>query len=144
MQSVRAIVSELLLLSQPKKRDTIEAARCSRALVREKVTDRGNQIMPASVSALLLGLKNYHTTVCHSAAEALGSIRDERSILPLCEILGSTDRSLHNVAVEALGKMGPPAIGPLSQALAGSRASVRRSAAEALGNIGGVRVVEPL
>jgi HEAT repeat protein len=78
------------------------------------------------------------------AAEALGEIRDPKSVDPLIQALRDENWEVRRNAKEALGKMGVPAVEPLIRALKDENKGVRGKAAEALGNIGDPRAVEPL
>ncbi|MFW6172403.1 MAG: HEAT repeat domain-containing protein [Elusimicrobiota bacterium] len=81
------------------------------------------------------------------AAEMLGLIGEESSVIPLREVLKDKNRSMivRLKAAEALGHIGHKgAVGPLLEALEDGDMEIRYSAAVALGEIGNEFVVEPL
>jgi hypothetical protein len=96
--------------------------------------------------------------VCTAALQALVEIGHAReavevlkettavwAIRPLIALLTNTDAHVRQGAVEALGRIGPPAVEPLVVALGdeGYR-EVRQAVARALGQIGDARAVESL
>lgn len=78
------------------------------------------------------------------AIQALGEIRDPKAIEPLIKKLGDPLHEIWQATVEALIKMGEPAVEPLIQALKDEKWDVRAGAARSLGGIGDNKAVEPL
>ena len=78
------------------------------------------------------------------AADALGDLRDERATVPLTEALydvnEENDESVRQHIVEALGKLGKPALSALSQALHDHDSIIRRTALSELTGLGGIAV----
>ncbi|MER3501614.1 MAG: PBS lyase [Candidatus Fervidibacterota bacterium] len=68
----------------------------------------------------------------------------EPAVEPLIEALRDRDWEVRWAAAYALGKIGKPAVEPLIEALRDRDGKVRRAAADALGAIGDARAVEPL
>src|SRR5207249_3256122 len=69
----------------------------------------------------------------------------KRDVQGLIKVLGYQKRyNVRQAAIEALGKIGIPAVESLIAALRKQEIDVRQAAAEALGQIGGVHAVEPL
>jgi hypothetical protein len=111
------------------------------------------------VTALVEALGDQaNASACAAALEALvemGHARDAVEVLkqttavwairPLIALLSSTDAHVSQGAVEALGRIGPPAVEPLVVALGdeGFR-EARQAVARALGQIGDARAVESL
>jgi HEAT repeat protein len=90
-----------------------------------------------AIDALTEALADGNWIVRYRAAEALGSVRDERSVTAL--ILALEDRRDHvrYMAAKGLGRLGDRrARGPLSAALADENEFVRRAAREALTTLG--------
>ncbi len=75
-------------------------------------------------------------------ASTVGVAQEE--VARLIEQLGSEDRAKAGQAIEALVKMGKPAVDPLIQALKHANPTVRSNAATALGRIKDRRALEPL
>ncbi|MEA1869480.1 MAG: HEAT repeat domain-containing protein [Euryarchaeota archaeon] len=73
-------------------------------------------------------------TVRRGAAEALGNIGDERSVRLLIDALVDVDRWVRDETIEALCKIGEPAVEPLIGALGNE--DVRNEAVDALVSIG--------
>ena len=111
------------------------------------------------VTALVEALGDQaNVSACTAALEALvemGHARDAVEVLkqttavwairPLITLLTDTDSYVRQSAVEALGRIGPPAVEPLVGALGDDRYSeARRAVAHALGQIGDARAVESL
>lgn len=78
------------------------------------------------------------------AARALGEIGDPRSVAPLISALKNAGPNVREAVVEALGKIGEPAVEPLMDALNHESSDIRRGAAQALGEIKDRRAVEAL
>jgi HEAT repeat protein len=95
-----------------------------------------------AVEPLIAGLRDKNSGFQLEAASALGEIRDARAVDPLVAILG--DRRIQDYAVEALAKIGAPAVTTLIAALSNEDSWIRFNAAKALGEIRDVRAVEPL
>ena len=80
------------------------------------------------------------------AAKALGEIKDPRAVEALIDALKIEygKEVLRNEAIEALVKIGPPAVEPLISLLGDEREDVRIHAVKALGWIKDSRAVDPL
>jgi HEAT repeat protein len=76
------------------------------------------------------------------AVKALGELADPRAIEPLIEIL--KDWKVQTETVQALVKIGEPAIDPLIEVLKDENWRIRKGAVQALGEIGVPRAVAPL
>ena len=111
------------------------------------------------VTALVEALGDQaNVSACAASLEALvemGHARDAVEVLkqttavwairPLIALLTDTDSYVRQSAVEALGRIGPPAVEPLVVALGDDRYSeARQAVARALGQIGDARAVESL
>jgi hypothetical protein len=81
--------------------------------------------------------------VRRAAAQVLGELGDVRAVEPLIAVLEDKDAWTRGHAVEALVKMGDPAVGPLIAALEDGSWLASSAAVEALGNIR-LPAVEPL
>lgn len=101
-----------------------------------------------AVEPLIRALGDANISVRSRAAEALGIIGDPRSVQPLIVALGVPDWSDWRVircVVQALCRIGEPAVEPLMEALMHNKDErVRTSVARALGEIGDNRAVESL
>jgi hypothetical protein len=82
----------------------------------------------------------------HKAAEALGVLRDKRSVKPLVKGLSDKDPLVREESAKSLGKigLGGPPVEPLISALKDESEGVRLAAVEALGIIGDTKAVGPL
>ena len=97
------------------------------------------------IEGLAKALENQDPDVQFRAAEALGDIGDERSVIPLVNSLKTSGfAGVRWKAAEALSKIGDPAVGPLSTLLRHADDDVRWKAALALGEIGNPEAIEPL
>ena len=77
--------------------------------------------------------------------EALGRLRDDRSLPGLLDALADPDAAVRQAAAGALGSLGhAQALAPLAVALKDGFWEVRRAAAAALGRLGGTEAVGPL
>jgi len=87
---------------------------------------------------------------CRAAIHALGKLRDGRAVIPLLNFVEARVRGCDDqgaeLAVEALVRIGPPAVGPLCRKLAdqSTELGVRKAVADMLGRIGDPAAVEPL
>jgi len=90
-----------------------------------------------AIGALTEALADGNWTARYRAAEALGSIRDERSITALIHALEDERDHVRYIAAKGLGRLGDRrAAGSLSAALADGNEFVRRAAKEALASLG--------
>jgi HEAT repeat protein len=90
-----------------------------------------------AISALTESLGDENWVVRYRAAEALGFIRDERSVSILIQVLGDRRDHVRYMAARGLERLGDRrAAGPLTAALADENAFVRRAAKEALASLG--------
>jgi HEAT repeat protein len=90
-----------------------------------------------AIGALTEALADGNWVVRYRAAEALGSIRDERSVTALIHALEDRRDHVRFMAARGLGKLGERrAIGPLGAALADENEFVRRAARGALASLG--------
>ncbi len=98
----------------------------------------------ASVTQLITALYHPETEVRQAAAQKLGQAGDPRAVEPLIIALkdNDLDEGVHQSAVEALGKIGEPAVEPLIATLK-DRNFPSSYAIDALGQIG-EPAVEPL
>jgi len=106
----------------------------------EALGDEAN--VPACTAALEALVEMGHA---RDAVEVLKQTTAVWAIRPLITLLTDTDSYVRQSAVEALGRIGPPAVEPLVGALGDDRYSeARRAVARALGQIGDARAVESL
>jgi HEAT repeat protein len=90
-----------------------------------------------AIGALIKALADGNWVVRYRAAEALGSIRNERSVNALIQALGDRRDHVRYIAAKGLGKLGERrAVAPLSAALADENEFVRRAATGALASLG--------
>ncbi|GAG35765.1 unnamed protein product, partial [marine sediment metagenome] len=101
-------------------------------------------------------LDDNNVFVCREAAYALGKLGDRRAVVPLIQAIKGKTLNLKGpisfwgkpfwpeIAIEALGKIGEPALEPLIQALKDEDSQTRRWVVRVLGEIGDKRAVEPL
>jgi HEAT repeat protein len=131
--------------------------------VRRKAAEAFGEIKDTKAVELLIQLlKDEDIGVRIAAAETLGKIGDARAAQPLLALL-RYDKSLVDgkigiggyaaaisanavpfTAVEALEKIGKPAVEPLIEVLKVAHKDIRYRAALVLGNIGDARAVRPL
>jgi hypothetical protein len=78
------------------------------------------------------------------AIKALGDIKDTRAIASLSALLDDVDPNVREEVINALVKIGKPAVEPLIVALNEEHSYVRWGAAKALGQIKDPRAIEPL
>jgi len=97
-----------------------------------------------AVPELLLALENPEMRVQLAAAEALGSIRDPRAADPLVELLDSPALDLAGAVMQALARIGPPALPALLEALEKTNSTVRVRAVRLLGASRDPGAAEPL
>jgi len=98
-----------------------------------------------NVKGLIEALNDKYGDFRLEAARALGKIGDSRTVEPLIDALKDEDSYyVRRGVVEALVKIGEPAVDLLTKALKDEDWRVRSSAANALGNIRDARVVGPL
>lgn len=95
-----------------------------------------------AVMPLVAALGDEHDSVQRAAAEALGEMADERTIKLLVILL--KDEHAWWAAMDALVRLGSPAVEPLVVALKDGDAAARGRAAQALGRIGDARAAGPL
>jgi HEAT repeat protein len=104
----------------------------------EKLKAKGN------VKGLISALEyKKDWVVRRDAAYALGGIDDTQVIEPLVGALGDRD-DVRQAAVEALERIGAPAVEPLIGALENGFSPAREAAAQVLGKIGDTRAAQPL
>jgi HEAT repeat protein len=112
---------------------------------------------PALIPALLAALAMPQRHIQGLVATVLGTLADQRAVLPLIDLLRSAKpgsvaemvmdyfANVRAQAAEALGLLGDrQAVDPLIDALADEDAWTRSKAAQALGRLGDRRAVEPL
>ncbi len=92
---------------------------------------------PPAIDALIGSLTDGNWVVRYRAAEALGFIRDERSVSALIQVLGDSRDHVRYMAAKGLGRLGDRrAVGPLTASLNDENEFVRRAANEALASLG--------
>jgi HEAT repeat protein len=133
-----------LLRSQPPDIEALKAARDIKGLIRLlghrnfdvqwRSADALGSLGPVATLPLIAALNNGKTAVCLGAIEALGAIRDPRSLKPLAFLLEHDQNvEIRWVAAIALGSLGSPdAINPLTKALRDPDRYVKYGAAQAL------------
>jgi len=100
---------------------------------------------PRAVEPVIGLLEDSDPRIVSLAVEALGELQDPRAIEPLIAMTRD-DRGFVDSAVEALRRIGEPAVEPLIVTFQNSSLDVgaRAAVATALGSIGDSRAVEPL
>ena len=94
-------------------------------------------IGPPAIGALVGSFTDGDWVVRYRAAEAMGFIRDDRSVTALIQALRDGRDHVRYMAAKGLGKLGDRrAQRPLSAALADENGFVRRAAKEALASLG--------
>ncbi len=101
-------------------------------------------IVADSVAEHIAALQDEDWAVREEAAEALGSLKDARAVLPLVRLLADSDRSVRTAAVAALTAIGAPAVVPVGEGLRHSNLNVQEAAASILSAIADARVLEGL
>ncbi len=81
-----------------------------------------------AIPSLINHLKDRETSVVANSAFALGALRAQAAIEPLCELLGHDDPNVRKSVAEAFGRLGMPAIYPLRDALVKARSSPQNNA----------------
>jgi hypothetical protein len=94
-----------------------------------------NTDLTGAVDPLLEMLKDSNSSIVASAAYALGELKTERAIKPLLGVLGVDDQLVRKNAVEALAKIGDPAVRGIIEALDDNNWVTRNSASIALGEM---------
>lgn len=100
--------------------------------------------VPGTYRAALKGLKSKSRRTKAQAANQLGRYKKAESVGPLVRSLKIPDPFVRRACIEALGKIGKPAIESLVQAFAQQDEEIKFAAVEALCAISFVDVVEPL
>ena len=77
-------------------------------------------------------------------AEALGKVRNVKTIQLLTRVLGAPDELVQRTVAQALLRIGDAAVDPLTEALCHGGVGMRINAARALGRIGDGRSIKPL
>jgi HEAT repeat protein len=91
------------------------------------------------------GFMDKNASVCRSAIEILGKLKDKRAVPPVISALWNTSAEVRRAAADALGQLEDGrAIEPLILVLGDSREQVRRSAADALAVLEDSWVVGPI
>jgi hypothetical protein len=99
----------------------------------------------SAIRSLIHTLKDTDPDIRSRSAEALGKIKDARTVESLILRLDDTDPHVRGKAAEALGKIKDTrAIKPLIASLKDSDSNVRSMAAKALVDIKGTSVIDPL
>lgn len=117
------------------------AAKGDNASVRATAVTILGKIHPENLQEYQLSrytkeLKVQDASIRANAAIKLGMIGDKRAVNPLIDALKDVDRSVRQNAIDALVKIGEPAIRPLISLLKGQDTSVQLHAAVALREIG--------
>ncbi len=99
---------------------------------------------PRAVEPLIAALRDPNKNVRGCVAEALGRTGDARAIEPLIVSLNDPNASVRSNALDALIKIGAPAVPALVTTLNSPNVNVRWGGVFALGKIGDARAVEPL
>lgn len=112
---------------------------------REAARNLGERKDVRAVEPLMRALLDEYGSVRYVAIEALGEIGDAKAVELLIQLpLGYDYEDERKAAVEALVKIGKPAVEPLIQALKNENAYIRSGASECLGKIKDSKAVEPL
>ena len=143
----------------PPNVEKMEAKKDIKGLINALGYQKDNDVRQAAAAALVrigataveplsASLKHEYGDVRRAAAKALGEIGDPRAVEPLLAAVkaGTTDsmRDGSSLAVEALAKIGTPAIDIMVAALRDVEWKVRRAAVLALSEIGDPRAIQPL
>lgn len=111
--------------------------------VQTKAVDTLVSIGNPAVDPLIVALKSADPGVRARVVEALGRIKDARSIEPLATELGDSDPTVRKNAVDALISIGKSAVEPLIAVLKGHDIQAKRQAASVLNHMKDTRAVEP-
>ncbi|MFQ5645314.1 MAG: HEAT repeat domain-containing protein [bacterium] len=131
-QEVRKHIEALYL---PDAKDRVFAIKA--------LTILGKRSEPA-VPFLIGILSDNDWFVRKEAAWILGRLEDPRAIEPLIRLLNEKNRYVTGEAVEALTKIGRPAVTPLLAALKYKNVDIRKNVVTVLGNIGDHQAIDPL
>ncbi|MDD4126967.1 MAG: HEAT repeat domain-containing protein [Methanomicrobium sp.] len=104
-------------------------------------------IGPAVVPYLITALKSPSLSVKENSAKMLGILKAENSICSLIDAMDDDSKRMHNASVQALAKIGEPAVAPLFEALSDGRWRIRAGSCSCLriiGVNGGISEIAPL
>ena len=142
------------MLREPAKRScaplTLEKSLCyahqlgSSCLPEPHRVIGSEMVVADSVAEHIAALQDEDWAVREEAAEALGSLKDARAVLPLVRLLADSDRSVRTAAVAALTAIGAPAVVPVGEGLRHSNLNVQEAAASILSAIADARVLDGL
>ena len=90
--------------------------------------------MSDEIDDLIEKLRTSHDGEREHAAKKLGELKDARAVGPLIKALGDADSLVQDNAMQALGKIGKPAVEPLIKALEYADSEVQWYAARIRGN----------
>lgn len=85
---------------------------------------------------LINALKSPYLSVRENSARMLGVMESTDSICSLIEAMDDSSKRVHNAGIQALAKIGEPAIAPLLEALSDGRVNIRAGSCAALRIIG--------
>ncbi len=97
-----------------------------------------------AVAEHIAALRDDDWAVREEAANALGTLKDSRAVVPLVRLLGDSDRSVRTAAVASLTAIGSPAVVPVGGCLQHTNLTVQEAAASVLSSIADVRVLDGL
>lgn len=118
---------------------------CSDEMARERAVRALGKIRdPSTLKVLVEALHDIHPLVRKAAAWSLGNTARRKAVEPLIGALMDPDEEVRREAVEALVRIGTPALHPLVSALKEGDAEVQKKAAEAIGIFYRMPEMEPL
>ncbi len=118
---------------------------CSDEVLRERaVRALGRMREPSTLKVMAEALHDIHPSVRKAAAWSLGQTGRRKAVEPLIAALQDPDEEVRREAVEALVRIGTPAMQPLVSALREEDSEVRRRVAEVIGRFYSSSDTEPL
>ncbi|MGQ9476792.1 MAG: HEAT repeat domain-containing protein [Actinomycetota bacterium] len=118
---------------------------CSDEMSRERAVRALGKIRdPSTLKVLVDALHDIHPLVRKAAAWSLGNTGRRKAVEPLIGALKDPDEEVRREAVEALVRIGTPALHTLVSALKEGDAEVQKKAAEAIGIFYRMPEMEPL
>jgi HEAT repeat protein len=121
----------------------IKALKNTRAETREDAAFALGELRAEdAVIPLIDALDDWNIDVRSASAKALGEIGDIRAVDPLARAV--RDRSLRNLAIKTLIKIGPPSIKAFIELYPEAEHDLKLQIIKALGEIGGEKIIPPL
>ncbi len=122
----------------------IELLKTEDSNTRQQIVGVLGKIGTSAIIPLIAALEDENIYVQAKAIKSLGQIKDPRAIEPLIGKLRKGKGIIAKTTIEALVKIGEPAVPPLINALKSESNSLKTGVAKILGQIGDPRAVEGL